>query len=79
MESDETFTTEVAIKEIPLPVQVEEVQSTEITLEEIGLPDVPNPNAEVQTPELPDFENMEPKSNNIEQSTPELPNIDNLF
>ena len=79
MESDATFTTEVAIKEIPLPVQVEEVQSTEITLEEIGLPDVPNPNAEVQTPELPDLENMEPKSNNIEQSTPKLPNIDNLF
>ena len=79
MESDATFTTEVAVKEIPLPVQVNEAESTEITLEELGLLELPNQNFEVQTPELPDFENIGHDSKNNEQMTPELPDIDNLF
>ena len=79
MENDATFTTEVAVKEIPLPVQVNEAQSTEITLEELGLPELPNQKSEVQTPELPDFENIGPDSKKNEQMTPELPDIDNLF
>ncbi|MAR94304.1 MAG: hypothetical protein CMA45_04445 [Euryarchaeota archaeon] len=79
MEGDATFTTEVAVKEIPLPVQVNQAESTEITLEELGLLDLPNQKSEVQTPELPDFENIGPDSKKNEQMTPELPDIDNLF
>jgi len=79
MEGDATFTTEVAVKEIPLPVQVNEAESTEITLEELGLLELPNQKSEVQTPELPDFENIGPDSKKNEQMTPELPDIDNLF
>ena len=79
MEGDATFTTEVAVKEIPLPVQVNEAESTEITLEDLGLLELPNQNFEVQTPELPDFENIGHDSKNNEQMTPELPDIDNLF
>jgi len=79
MEGDATFATEVAVKEIPLPVQVNEAESTEITLEDLGLLELPNQNFEVQTPELPDFENIGHDSKNNEQMTPELPDIDNLF
>ncbi len=79
MEGDATFTTEVAVKEIPLPVQVNQAESTEITLEELGLLELPNQKSEVQTPELPDFENIGPDSKKNEQMTPELPDIDNLF
>ncbi len=79
MEGDATFATEVAVKEIPLPVQVNEAESTEITLEDLGLLELPNQNLEVQTPELPDFENIGHDSKNNEQMTPELPDIDNLF
>jgi len=79
MENDATFTTEVAVKEIPLPVQVNEAESTEITLEELGLLELPNQNSELPTPELPDFEKIGHDSKNNEQMTPELPDIDNLF
>ena len=59
MESDATFTTEVAVKEIPLPVQDKVVESTEITLEELGLLELANPVTESHTPELPDFESID--------------------
>ena len=79
MESDATFTTEVAVKEIPLPVQEKVVESTEITLEELGLLELANPVTESHTPELPDFESIDKESKNTKQSTPELPDIDSLF
>lgn len=79
MESGATFTTEVAVKEIPLPVQDKVVESTEITLEELGLLELANPVTESHTPELPDFESIDKESKNTEHSTPELPDIDSLF
>lgn len=79
MESDATFTTEVAVKEIPLPEMNKEAESKEITLEELGLIELPNQGVQDETPELPELENLDVKSKNNVQPTPELPDIDNLF
>nr|ANV80565.1 hypothetical protein [uncultured Candidatus Thalassoarchaea sp.] len=79
MESDATFATEVAVKEIPLPEMNKEAESKEITLEELGLIELPNQGVQDETPELPELENLDVKSKNNVQPTPELPDIDNLF
>ena len=49
MESDATFTTEVAVKEIPLPEMNKEAESKEITLEELGLIELPNQSVQDET------------------------------
>ena len=79
MESDATFTTEMAVKEIPLPEMYKETESNEITLEELGLLELPNQRVQDETPELPELENLDFKSKKNLQPTPELPDIDNLF
>jgi len=79
MESDATFTTEVAVKEIPLPEMNKEAETKEITLEELGLIELPNQGVQDETPELPELENLDVKSKKNLQPTPELPDIDNLF
>ena len=76
MEADATFTTEVAVKEIPLPTQVED---EEISLEELELLKLPNQKEVIETPDLPDFNVITNQTDEVTDKTPELPNLDNLF
>lgn len=79
MEKDTQFITEVAVKEIPLPTINQSPKAKEITLEELGLMDLPLEDKIVDTPELPDLELISSESKVESVKTPELPNLDNLF
>lgn len=79
MEKDAQFVTEVAVKEIPLPSINQNPEPTEITLEELGLMDLPSEEKIVETPELPDLELISSDSKVESVKTPDLPNLDNLF
>jgi hypothetical protein len=79
MEEDATFTSEVAVKEIPLPAFEKEDESAGISLDELGSLEPPSQIEYTDTPDLPDFDSVEIDEVNVAQKTPELPNLDNLF
>ena len=79
MEEDATFTSEVAVKEIPLPAAEKEDESAGISLDELGSLEPPSQIEYTDTPDLPDFDSVEIDEVNVAQKTPELPNLDNLF
>ena len=79
MEKDAKFTTEVAVKEIPLPNHGDELTATEISLQELGLLELPSPASNSPTPDLPDFDLVENKVEDNDTKIPELPNLDSLF
>ena len=79
MEKDATFTTEVAVQEIPLPTVVEKPKTNEISLEELGLLELPPAAITSNTPDLPDLDFLADESKDDDIRIPELPNLDNLF
>jgi hypothetical protein len=79
MEKDATFTTEVAVQEIPLPTVIEKPETNEISLEELGLLELPPAAITSNTPDLPDLDFLADESKDNDIKIPELPNLDNLF